>query len=168
MTKRHPPLPRLKPRIPELEPRIPMFKPKRKRKSKTLRERQIETGRTLALNGPAWRRLRAAVLAERPLCALCQRQGRVVPATEVDHVDNDPANNDRDNLQSLCKPCHSRKTQADMGKRVDWGCDVFGLPLDPAHPWSQRDELKSLETEREEPRPQSRFVTNRPKAGYHG
>ena len=46
-----------------------------------------------------------------------------------------PSNNDPRNLASLCGPCHSRKTQADMGKRVNWGCDVNGMPLDPNHPW---------------------------------
>jgi 5-methylcytosine-specific restriction protein A len=36
--------------------------------------------------GPRWRRARAAFLARHPLCALCRAQGRVVPATVVDHV----------------------------------------------------------------------------------
>ena len=101
-------------------------------KAKTLKQRQAETGRTLALDGAAWRTLRAAVLREQPLCEYCQ----AAEATEVDHMDNDPTNNDRSNLVSACKPCHSRKTQADMGKRVAWGCDAEGMPLDPSHPWS--------------------------------
>ena len=36
--------------------------------------------------GPRWRRARAAFLAQHPLCAACRAQGRVVPATVVDHV----------------------------------------------------------------------------------
>lgn len=120
--------------------------------TKTLKQRQIETGRTLALDGAPWRRLRAAVLAEHPLCQLCKRQGRITPATEVDHVDNDPSNNDRENLMSICKPCHSRKTQADIGKTTNWGCDIDGMPLDPAHPWN--NEQKSLEANANQPRPQ--------------
>ena len=36
--------------------------------------------------GPRWRRARAAFLARHPLCAACRAQGRVVPATVVDHV----------------------------------------------------------------------------------
>lgn len=47
-------------------------------------------------------------------------------AREVDHIDNDPSNNELDNLQALCTPCHSRKTQQDMGKRVHYGGDRRG------------------------------------------
>ena len=105
---------------------------------KTLKQRQQETGRTLALDGKAWRRLRAVVLGERPLCQHCLDRGVIEPATEVDHVDNDPTDNRPEALQSLCKPCHSRKTQADMGKRVSYGCDSDGMPSDPSHPWFQK------------------------------
>lgn len=103
---------------------------------KTLRQRQHETGRTLALNGAAWRRLRAAVLEREPLCRDCYKRGRITTATDVDHHDNNPTNNDPENLVALCHECHSRKTQADMGKRVVYGCDVHGMPLDPLHPWN--------------------------------
>lgn len=102
------------------------------KRSKTLKQRQAETGRTLALDGKAWRTLRASVLREQPICAICQ----AAPATDCDHRDNDPTNNDLSNLQGLCHECHSRKTQGDMGKRVNWGCDASGMPLDPSHPWS--------------------------------
>lgn len=103
---------------------------------KTLRQRQQETGRTLSLNGAAWRRLRASVLEREPLCRDCWKRGRITTATDVDHHDNDPSNNDAENLVPLCTPCHSRKTQADMGKRVAHGCDANGMPLDPDHPWN--------------------------------
>lgn len=116
-------LPMLKPRVPILDVRI----------AKTLKERQRETGRTLALNGAAWRKLRALVLSERPFCEICGQ-----PATDVDHADNDPTNNSRDNLASLCHECHSRKTQADMGKQVKYGCDEHGIPLDPNHHWNKK------------------------------
>lgn len=125
---------------------------------KTLKQRQAETGRTLALDGAAWRRLRASVLADEPLCRDCKARGIVTEATEVDHHDNDPKNNDRDNLVPLCKPCHSRKTQADMGKTVRCGCDTCGMPLDPNHPWNKerlpallRAIQKSPETEPRKP-----------------
>ena len=100
---------------------------------KTLKARQQETGRTLALNGAAWRRLRAAVLEAQPLCA-CGCGGL---STDVDHHDNDASNNDEDNLVPLCHECHSRKTQQDLGKRVSAGCDANGQPLDPDHPWNR-------------------------------
>lgn len=87
------------------------------RPSKTLSERRAETGRTLALNGAAWRRLRALVLSEQPLCPQCALVGHLVGSTEVDHIDNDPTNNDRANLQGLCKQHHSQKTRLEMSRK---------------------------------------------------
>ncbi len=81
----------------------------------TLKERQ--GARTLALNGTAWRRLRALVLTEQPLCEHCREAGVLRLAGEVDHIDNDPANNNRANLAALCKSCHSRKTRRDFNQK---------------------------------------------------
>ena len=121
---------------------------------KTLRQRQAETGRTLALNGAAWRRLRASVLAEQPLCPECEAAGYLEAAVEVDHVDNDPTNNARENLQGLCKSHHSQKTQRDR-QPMRYGVD--GMPTDPAHPWNrQRRDEKSPATGQREPAAQSR------------
>ena len=130
-------LPMLKPRLATIGTPLEEMKKRAKRDTKTLKEKQQANGRTLALDGAAWRKLRASVLSERPLCEMCERMALLVPATDVDHKDNDPSNNDRDNLASLCHECHSRKTQADMGKRVNWGCDINGMPLDPNHPWNK-------------------------------
>lgn len=116
---------------------------------RTLADKRKSNGRTLALDGAAWRKLRASVLREQPLCEHCLRNDdRPVMATDVDHIDNDPTNNSRDNLQSLCHECHSRKTQADMGKLVRYGCDERGFPLDPEHPWNRE---KSPATEGHKP-----------------
>lgn len=63
-----------------------------------------------------WRRLRRMFLAQHPLCAdpygVHARQGELVPATEVDHIKpkRSGGTDDWNNLQGLCKPCHSRKT----------------------------------------------------------
>lgn len=105
--------------------------------SKTVKEKQIANGRTLSLNSSAWKRLRAHQLSLFPLCEHCSRIGLTNPATDVDHMDNDPSNNSMENLQSLCKSCHSRKTNQDMGNRVAYGCDEFGNPLDPYHEWNE-------------------------------
>jgi 5-methylcytosine-specific restriction enzyme A len=64
--------------------------------------------------GPPWRRARAAYLARHPLCAACQAEGRVVPATVVDHTvphRGDPKLFwDQANWAALCKRCHDGKT----------------------------------------------------------
>ena len=123
-------------KMPMLKPREDSTRRARFDTDKTLRDKQKANGRTLALNGLAWRKLRALVLRERPLCEACFKRGRVTPATDVDHSDNDPTNNERSNLASLCHSCHSRKTQADMGKQIKHGWDINGMPLDPNHHWN--------------------------------
>ena len=64
--------------------------------------------------GRAWQKARKEYLNAHPLCVECLRQGRYVKATDVDHIKphhGDPALFwDRDNWQSLCHRCHSKKT----------------------------------------------------------
>lgn len=61
----------------------------------------------------AWRKLRAAFLAEHPLCADCERRGRTTAAAHVHHVkprkERPDLALDSDNLESLCQPCHNAK-----------------------------------------------------------
>ena len=63
-----------------------------------------------------WRKLRRRKLAADPLCKHClDRDDIMQPANEVDHIvphqgQADPLFWAWENLQSLCKPCHSRKT----------------------------------------------------------
>ena len=59
-----------------------------------------------------WQRLRRMVLAQQPFCVVCQRAGRVVAATDVDHIVPLSAGGTSaaDNLQPLCHSCHSKKT----------------------------------------------------------
>jgi 5-methylcytosine-specific restriction protein A len=65
-----------------------------------------------------WRRARLAQLKRHPLCEDCLELGAVVEATEVDHRVRHEGDRkkfkDRSNLQSLCKPCHSRKTAGEV------------------------------------------------------
>lgn len=65
----------------------------------------------------SWRNgIRPAHLRLEPFCRECKKtQGWLVEATEVDHIDGDNTNDADSNLQSLCKPCHSRKTVAEQG-----------------------------------------------------
>ena len=59
-----------------------------------------------------WRELREIYLAKHPLCAECEKAGRLTPATEIHHIiPLAQGGTDRDeNLMGLCKSCHSRKT----------------------------------------------------------
>ncbi len=100
--------------------------------------RNADARRTIPLQSARWQRLRATVLAERPLCAHCFERGQITSATDVDHADGDPSNNLRSNLQSLCHECHSTKTMRERnGSTPVYGCDVNGMPLDPAHEWNK-------------------------------
>lgn len=65
--------------------------------------------------GVDWRRVRARVLQDEPLCRLCAEAGRVTAATDVDHIEpfaglDDPLRLDRRNLRPLCRPCHMART----------------------------------------------------------
>ena len=97
--------------------------------------RDADPRRTVPLNSTTWRKMRDRVLAEEPLCRMCQTL-----ATDVDHVSGDPSDNSRGNLQPLCHACHSHKTGRERaGLPVIHGHDVHGLPLDPNHPWNQAE-----------------------------
>lgn len=68
-----------------------------------------------------WRKLRAAFLAENPLCVRCSERGRVVPAVVADHVidrcDAPERAYDVSNLEALCVSCHNRKTARTVQRR---------------------------------------------------
>jgi len=78
-----------------------------------------------------WRKLRRAHLAREPLCRECLKEGKVTPATDVDHVQ--PHRGDRDKfwngaMQSLCKVHHGAKTALENGKRPKVKIEVDGAP----------------------------------------
>lgn len=61
----------------------------------------------------AWRKLRNAYIQEHPLCVLCEKEGLVRAAYYVDHITPIRQGGealDESNLQSLCKPCHDKKS----------------------------------------------------------
>lgn len=64
-------------------------------------------------NGKRWRGLRSAYLSQHPLCAPCEKVGRIEPATQVHHVEERKDKPDLayewDNLESVCLPCHNAK-----------------------------------------------------------
>ena len=67
-----------------------------------------------------WKRIRAKKLRECPLCEECRRQGRMMKATDVDHIIAHKGNwklfTNYDNLQSLCHSCHSEKTSKEINE----------------------------------------------------
>ena len=65
--------------------------------------------------GASWQRLRKIVLNREPLCRHCKAMGKLTPAKEVDHIDGNVNNSSMNNLQPLCKGCHSRKTAKGRG-----------------------------------------------------
>lgn len=96
--------------------------------------RDADPRRTIPLNSSRWQRLRAYVLARDPLCRDCKQ-----PATDVDHDDGNPSNNDPRNLVPRCHGCHSHKTGRERaGLQVMHGCDASGMPRDPAHHWNEK------------------------------
>lgn len=58
-----------------------------------------------------WRAIRLIVLTED--CWTCKQCGGY--GDQVDHMDGDPMNNARSNLQTLCHACHSTKTVKEQG-----------------------------------------------------
>ena len=61
-----------------------------------------------------WWRARIDFLQKHPLCAECQREGKLTPATVVDHIIPHRGDQrlfwDEKNWQPLCKDCHDKKT----------------------------------------------------------
>lgn len=91
-----------------------------------VRERQLakastnpdswRAGKTTAQRGYGgkWQKARAAYLEKHPLCVECEKEGRYVVATDLDHIvphRGDMARFwDRSNWQGLCGTCHKAKT----------------------------------------------------------
>lgn len=69
--------------------------------------------------GRAWMERRAKWLRANPLCCMCQADGFVRVADEVDHIVPlvDGGADDESNYQSLCKDHHKTKTAAENSAR---------------------------------------------------
>ena len=66
--------------------------------------------------GASWRKLRKQVLYnEGGLCRHCKEEGRLTPATDVDHIDGDTGNLEWENLQPLCRKHHNEKSRREQG-----------------------------------------------------
>lgn len=62
-----------------------------------------------------WRKMRVHVLADQPICELCEELGYVSPAMEVHHIHPISQRPDlrleRSNLMALCIPCHRNEDE---------------------------------------------------------
>lgn len=69
-------------------------------------------------NPPRWRRMAKRHKAENPLCVQCLANGKIQPVEETDHIiphrGNERLRYDWDNLQSLCRSCHDKKTKSGL------------------------------------------------------
>lgn len=83
------------------------------------RRRQVRGTTAQRGYGGRWQTLRRRFILQHPYCQECLKQGKLVEATDVDHIV--PHRGcakllfDEANLQSLCHECHSRKTAKEDG-----------------------------------------------------
>ncbi len=96
--------------------RAPSHRPSRPSRAKKHDQRPSACKRGY---GHKWRTARENWLKLHPLCVHCKGVGILTAATEVDHVRAHGGDMalfwDKDNWQSLCKSCHSKKTYEEDG-----------------------------------------------------
>ena len=96
------------------------------------------TKKIARLRGRPLQRRNKRFLQENPLCVMCEAEGRVSVAEEVDHIIPlfKGGADEIGNLEGLCLACHATKTVKDMGY-YKGGCDVDGYPLSDDHWWQK-------------------------------
>lgn len=94
------------------------YKPTKKRK---VYSHHIVNGRNIYSTNE-WKKLSKAKKRLNPLCEECERMSIYTPAKIADHIieiEDGGSPYDINNLQSLCDPCHKRKTAQEAKKRKD-------------------------------------------------
>jgi len=71
----------------------------------------------------SWQKYATRFKQQHPICAHCQRQGKLSAAEHVDHIIAHKGDQelfwDRANHQGLCASCHSRKTTQEQAGTYD-------------------------------------------------
>lgn len=79
-----------------------------------------------------WQKARACFLRQHPLCAMCQEDGHLTPASVVDHIKPHRGDLalfwDESNWQPLCATHHNSTKQREERGAGPIGCDVHGNP----------------------------------------
>jgi 5-methylcytosine-specific restriction endonuclease McrA len=93
------------------------------------------------LYGRRWKRRARLQLMKEPLCAMCEKAGKIVPAQVADHII--PHHGDinlfwHSRLQSLCWPCHSSTKQQIESKGYSTAIGIDGFPIDQGHPFFRK------------------------------
>jgi len=103
---------------------IPREDPRRAHKKKR-DERARNKAPDKFLLSSRWKKLREKKLSDSPVCEQCKKRGVIVPGREVDHIKPRSERPDLslsiDNLQTLCKSCHSRKTAREKNRERPGG-----------------------------------------------
>jgi 5-methylcytosine-specific restriction protein A len=81
-------------------------------------------------------------LLAHPLCCMCEQQGRIEPATVVDHITPHKGDAvlfwDEANWQALCKVHHDSSKQREESRGYSGAMDETGWPIDLRHPANRR------------------------------
>ena len=97
------------------------LQPSRVKLAPVSRVKPATVSATVRTRGSAWMATRARILArDCGLCQVCARAGRFTLARDVDHVRElaDGGADDDGNLQAICGPCHTAKTEAAEAARM--------------------------------------------------
>ena len=67
---------------------------------------------TKRITGRRLQQLRAELFRRAPMCAECERQGRITLASQRDHIKplTEGGTDTEDNVQGLCETCHDAKS----------------------------------------------------------
>lgn len=79
-----------------------------------------------------WKRKRRQQLQAHPLCEVCEKEGRVVPATVVHHTTPHKGNRGiffSSSLQSLCTTCHDGLMKSIERRGYDKTIGLDGWPV---------------------------------------